>query len=56
MNVRNVVTFHAPERPTCWRQDELQQLVALHSACEQKRSGLRLERRPRPSLAIRSST
>ena len=39
MNVRNVVTFHAPERPACWRQDELQQLVALHSACEQKRSG-----------------
>lgn len=39
MNVQNVVTFHAPERPRCWRQDELQQLVALHSACEQRRSG-----------------
>jgi len=39
MNVRNVVVFHAPERPSCWRQDELQQLVAVHSACEQKRGG-----------------
>ena len=39
MNVRNVVEFHAPERPPCWRQEELQQLVALHSAHEQKRSG-----------------
>jgi hypothetical protein len=39
MNALNVVAFHAPERPLCWRQDELQQLVALHSACEQKRNG-----------------
>lgn len=39
MNVQNVVAFHAPERPHCWRQDELQQLMALHSACEQRRSG-----------------
>lgn len=39
MNVRNVVTFHAPERPLCWRHDELQQLVALHAACEPRRRG-----------------
>jgi hypothetical protein len=39
MNVQNVVAFHAPERPHCWGQDELQQLMALHSACEQRRSG-----------------
>ena len=39
MNVQNVVAFRAPERPRCWRQDELQQLMALHSACEQRRSG-----------------
>lgn len=32
MKVRNVVAFHAPEGPHCWRQDELQQLVSLHSA------------------------
>jgi hypothetical protein len=39
MNVQNVVAFHAPERPHCWRQEELQQLMALHSACEQRRRG-----------------
>ena len=39
MNVQNVLTFHAPDRAPCWRQDELQQLVALHSACERRRSG-----------------
>jgi hypothetical protein len=39
MNMRNVVAFHAPERTICWRQDELQQLVALHTSCEQKRRG-----------------
>jgi hypothetical protein len=36
MNVRNVVAFRAPELPSCWRQDELQQLMALHSACQDR--------------------
>lgn len=39
MSVRNVVAFHAPELPSSWRQDELQQLVALHSACQERRRG-----------------
>jgi hypothetical protein len=39
MNVRNVVAFQAPERPLCWRQDELQQLVAMYSACAPRRRG-----------------
>jgi hypothetical protein len=37
MSVQNVVAFHAPELPSCWRQDELQQLIALHSACQDRR-------------------
>ena len=32
MKAQNVVAFHAPERPPCWRQEELQQLVQLYSA------------------------
>lgn len=32
MKAQNVVTFHAPERPHCWCQDELQEMVALYSA------------------------
>jgi hypothetical protein len=36
MNAQNVIAFHAPERPSCWRQDELQQLVALHAACQER--------------------
>lgn len=40
MKAQNVVAFHAPERPPCWRRDELQQLVALHSACLAQRSGV----------------
>jgi hypothetical protein len=36
---QNVVAFHVPERPSCWRQDELQQLMALHSACQDRRCG-----------------
>jgi hypothetical protein len=32
MKSQNVVTFHAPERPHCWSQDELQDMVALYSA------------------------
>lgn len=40
MTVRNVVAFHAPERSPCWRQDELQQLMLLHSACETRRKGV----------------
>ncbi len=32
MKAQNVVTFHAPERPHCWRPEELQELVSLYSA------------------------
>ncbi|MDQ8727139.1 hypothetical protein [Bradyrhizobium sp. LHD-71] len=32
MTAQNVVAFHVPERPHCWRQNELQQLVSLYSA------------------------
>ena len=32
MKAQNIVAFQAPERPPCWRQEELQQLVQLHSA------------------------
>ena len=32
MTAQNVVTFHAPERPHCWCQHELQEMVALYSA------------------------
>jgi hypothetical protein len=39
MSVPNVVAFHAPDLPSCWRQDELTQLVALHSACQARRRG-----------------
>lgn len=39
MTMQNIVAFHSPARPACWRQDELQQLVALHSACEERRRG-----------------
>jgi hypothetical protein len=39
MSAQNVVAFRAPELPSCWRQDELQQLVALHSACQQRCRG-----------------
>jgi hypothetical protein len=39
MSLQNVVAFHAPELPSCWRQDELQQLVALHSACQERSRG-----------------
>jgi hypothetical protein len=32
MKAQNIVAFHAPELPRCWRQDELQRLVSLYSA------------------------
>lgn len=32
MKAHNVVAFQAPERPHCWRQDELQQLISLTTA------------------------
>ena len=32
MKAQNVVTFHAIERPHCWRPEELQHLVSLYSA------------------------
>jgi hypothetical protein len=37
MNKENVVAFHVPELPSCWRQDEMQQLMALHSGCQDRR-------------------
>jgi len=39
MSVQNVVEFHAPELPACWRQDELQQLLSLHSAFQERNTG-----------------
>jgi hypothetical protein len=39
MSVQNVVAFHVPDLPSCWRQDELQQLVAVHSACQERSRG-----------------
>lgn len=40
MNRQNVVAFHVPERPACWRQDELTQLVSLHSAHDARRGNI----------------
>jgi len=39
MNVQNVVQFPAPELQTCWRQDELQSLLALHSVSLERYPG-----------------
>jgi hypothetical protein len=39
MSAQNVVAFHSPELPSCWRQDELQQLMTLHSTCLERRCG-----------------
>jgi hypothetical protein len=37
MKAQNVVVFHVPELPHCWRQDELQQLVSLSSTHSARR-------------------
>jgi hypothetical protein len=39
MSVQNVVEFRAPELPAYWRQDELQQLLSLHSAYQERHNG-----------------
>ncbi|ETR79065.1 hypothetical protein X566_10930 [Afipia sp. P52-10] len=37
MKAQNVIAFHPLERPHCWSQDELQEMVALYSAHASRR-------------------